>query len=98
MFDIVQSQYEKIYDIFKQGYDGFMDHEFEARIKRAISVLHFKYLIGACKEANAVLPKTDLNNLNLFDLIISIYNKRRRISIRLSFSYCTVLRADFVAL
>ncbi|WP_423904485.1 CAAX protease [Campylobacter showae] len=78
MFDIVQSQYEKIYDIFKQGYDGFMDHEFEARIKRAISVLHFKYLIGACKEANAVLPKTDLNNLNLFDLIISIYNKRRR--------------------
>ena len=78
MFDIVQSQYEKIYDIFKQGYDGFMDHEFEARIKRAISVLHFKYLLGACKEANAVLPKTDLNNLNLFDLIISIYNKRRR--------------------
>lgn len=47
MFDIVQSQYEKIYDIFKQGYDGFMDHEFEARIKRAISILHFKYLLGA---------------------------------------------------
>ena len=51
-----------------------MDQEFEARIKRAISVLHFKYLLGACKEAKAVLPKTDLNNLNLFDLIISIHS------------------------
>ena len=97
MFDIVQSLYEKICDIFKQGYDGFMGHEFEGRIKRAISVLHFKYLLGACKEANAVLPKTDLNNLNLFDLIISIYNKDVE-PIRPNFSYCTVLRADFVAL
>ncbi|MGP1580326.1 MAG: hypothetical protein ACTTH5_04820 [Wolinella sp.] len=77
MFDLVQSQYKKIYDVFK-GYEQFMGEGFEAKIKRAISVLHFKYLFGACKEAVAVLPKIDPKSLNLFDLIMSIYNKRRR--------------------
>lgn len=78
MFDITQSQYIIIYDIFKQDYEQFIDNDFEKRIKRAISVLHFKYLIGACKEAKAILPKMNTSNLNLFKLIISIYNKRRR--------------------
>ena len=57
MFDIVQSQYEKICDIFKQGYDGFMGHKFGARIKRAISVLHFKYLLGPAKKLTPYCQK-----------------------------------------
>lgn len=78
MFDLTQSQYEKINDMFKQDYGRFIDSDFEARTKKAISVLHFKYLFGACKEAYKILPKIDQNNIKLFNLIISIYNKRRR--------------------
>lgn len=79
MFDIIESEYTKIYDMFGQGYKQFLDMKFEKKIKKAMSVLNFKYLYGSCKEAKMILPKLDISNLNLFDLIISIYNKRRRV-------------------
>lgn len=78
MFNLTQTQYEKITETFKQEHKHLLNNDFEARTKKAISVLHLKYLYGACKEASIILQKADTTNLSLFDLVISIYNKRRR--------------------
>lgn len=66
MFNLVQSQYAKINTIFSENYAQFIDDNFENRIKKAISVLHFAYLLGTCKEAKAILSKIDINSLNLY--------------------------------
>lgn len=50
--------------------------DFEERIKQSIKVLHYQYLWGACKEAHAILSKTNADNL--FNLIMTLYNKRRK--------------------
>lgn len=50
--------------------------DFEERIKQSIKVLHYQYLWGACKEAQVILPKTNADNL--FNLIMTLYNKRRK--------------------
>lgn len=78
VFNLTQIQYLQIKELLKFNFHNSIDANFEERIKKAISVLHFKYLFGACKEVKAVSNKLDMENLNLFDLIISIYNKRRR--------------------
>lgn len=77
MFDILEDYYRKIKDIFPNEHLHILDDEFEARIKKAIKVLHFTYLIGSCKEARLILEKNQ--NINLFKVIMSIYNKRRRL-------------------
>ena len=50
--------------------------DFEERIKQSIKVLHYQYLWGACKEAHAILSKTNADNL--FNLIMTLYSKRRK--------------------
>lgn len=77
MFDILDYHYNKIRGIFSDDFLHILDGEFEFRIKRAIKVLHFSYLFGACKEAKYILKQNQ--NINLFEVIMSIYNKRRRI-------------------
>lgn len=57
-------------------YSHLLTPDFENRIKQSTRVLHFRYLWGACREAQAVLPKFHTDNL--FDFIMSFYNKRRK--------------------
>ena len=86
--------YVKIKTLF-DDYPHLINDDFEKRIKKSIRVLHFQYLWGACKEAQAFMIKHKTKSLtlfplktlykrftasgvnNLFDLIMSIYNKRR---------------------
>lgn len=65
----------KIKNLFAQ-YPSLLTSDFDKRIKQSIRVLHFYYLWGACREAQAVLPKFHTDNL--FDFIMSFYNKRRK--------------------
>lgn len=58
-------------------YSHLLTPDFDKRIKQSIRVLHFYYLWGACREAQIVLPKFHTDNL--FDFIMSFYNKRRKI-------------------
>ena len=46
------------------------------KLKNSIALLHNKYLLGACKEAAVIIKKYYKNNVDIFDLVISIYNKR----------------------
>lgn len=73
-FSLENEQYSKIKQLFI-AYSALLTADFEYRIKKSIRVLHFAYLWGACKEAKIICTKNQ--NLNLFDLIMSIYNKRR---------------------
>lgn len=74
-FSLQESEYIKIRDLFV-NYPTLLTQDFENRIKRSICVLHFAYLWGACKEAQAILykyPTTDI-----FSLIMRLYTKKRK--------------------
>ena len=73
-FSLENEYYDKIKQLF-MAYPALLTADFESRIKKSIKVLHFAYLWGACKEAQIIVAKNQ--NLILFDLIMSIYNKRR---------------------
>lgn len=75
MFPFKDNQYIKIKELFKHN-DKLLTQDFELRIKKSIGVLHFKYLWGSCKEAQILLSKHFINDL--FALIMSIYNKKRK--------------------
>ncbi|KGI57513.1 hypothetical protein [Campylobacter sp. MIT 97-5078] len=79
MFSLENNVYLKIKKIFNKHND-ILTEDFEKRIKKSIRVLHFEYLWGSCKEAEKVVSKNNLSSkdINLFDLIMDIYNKRRR--------------------
>lgn len=59
------------------NYPSLITQDFEIRIKQSIRVLHFHYLWGACREAEKTLSQ--YNKHNLFDFIMDLYSKRRRI-------------------
>lgn len=73
-FSLENEYYDKIKQLFV-AYPALPTNDFERRIKKSIRVLHFTYLWGACKEAQIIANKNQ--NIVLFDLIMSIYNKRR---------------------
>lgn len=73
-FSLENEHYLKIAQLFDK-YPNLRTNDFERRIKQSIRVLHYDYLWGSCKEAQAITKKNQ--NLNLFDLIMSIYNKKR---------------------
>lgn len=73
-FSLENEHYLKIKQLFA-SYPHLIASDFEDRIKQSIRVLHFEYLWGACKEAQIIANKNQ--NLILFDLIMSLYNKRR---------------------
>lgn len=73
-FSLENKYYDKIKGLFV-AYPDLLTDDFERRIKKSIRVLHFSYLWGACKEAQIIANKNQ--NIILFDLVMSIYNKRR---------------------
>ncbi|TKX34423.1 CAAX protease [Campylobacter taeniopygiae] len=74
-FSLQSFEYEKIKILFSK-FPNLLNEDFEARMKKAIGVLHFDYLWGACKEAEKILPKCKQDNL--FDLIMKLYTKKRK--------------------
>ncbi|WP_069637392.1 hypothetical protein [Campylobacter pinnipediorum] len=47
------------------------------KLKKSISMLHNTYLIGSCKEAGVMIKKYPNKSIDdIFDFVISIYNKR----------------------
>lgn len=74
-FSLQNLEYEKIKIMFK-SHTNLLTNDFELRMKKAISVLYFTYLWGACKEAQIVLNKYPITCL--FTLIMQLYVKKRR--------------------
>lgn len=79
MFNMEDNIYLKIKSLFGQ-HKSILTQDFEKRLKQSIRVLHFEYLWGSCKEAKEVVSKHNLasKGINLFDLIMNIYNRKRR--------------------
>lgn len=75
-FSLESEHLQKIKSLFV-AYPSLLTPDFESRMQQSIRVLHHKYLYGACKEAQAILPK--YTNDNLFELIMTIYNKKRKL-------------------
>ena len=75
-FSLETENLQKIKQIFIE-YPNLMTLDFENRMRQSIRVLHYQYLYSACKETQAILPK--YNDNNLFELIMNIYNKKRRL-------------------
>lgn len=76
-FSLTENEYDKIKTLFSHPFAKFLTQDFEKRIKKSISVLHFAYLWGACREAKIILEKHPKDNdFNLFDLIMKLYTKR----------------------
>ncbi|MBT0880821.1 MULTISPECIES: hypothetical protein [unclassified Campylobacter] len=76
MYKIEEEFYKKIEDLFA-NYQFLLVDDFKDRMIKAIKTLHFEYLLGSCKEAKKLLEKYN-KEYNLFELIMVIYNKRRR--------------------
>lgn len=74
-FSLETENLQKIKQIFRE-YPHLMTLDFENRMRQSIRVLHYQYLYSACKETQAILPK--YIHHNLFELIMNIYNKKRR--------------------
>ena len=74
-FSLETENLQKIKQIFIE-YPNLMTLDFENRMRQSIRVLHYQYLYSACKETQAILPK--YNDNNLFELIMNIYNKKRK--------------------
>ncbi|WP_297578500.1 CAAX protease [uncultured Helicobacter sp.] len=74
-FNLEIENLNKIKGLFTQ-YPHLLTSDFDKRITQSIRVLHFRYLWGVCREAQIVLPKFHTDNL--FDFIMSFYNKRRK--------------------
>ena len=49
-FSLQNLEYEKIKALFCD-FPNLLNKNFEVRMKKALSVLHFAYLWGACREA-----------------------------------------------
>lgn len=75
-YSLQDYEYEKIKNLFYKHQELLVE-DFESRMKKALRVLHFQYLWGSCREAEISLRKYDKNNL--FDLIMLLYAKRRKI-------------------
>lgn len=77
-FSLQDIEYLKIKSLFS-NYPTLLTKDFENRIKKAISVLHFYYLWGSCREARIVLEKSSYQKVdNLFSLIMKLYAKKRQ--------------------
>ncbi|HIF9959302.1 TPA: hypothetical protein ACX8FT_000358 [Campylobacter coli] len=74
-FSLQDIEYERIKTLFS-NFPNLLNKDFEIRMKKALGVLHFDYLWGACKEAEKILAKYKQDNL--FDLIMRIYTKKRK--------------------
>lgn len=74
-FSLETENLQKIKQIFRE-YPHLITLDFENRMRQSIRVLHYQYLYSACKETQAILPK--YIHHNLFELIMNIYNKKRR--------------------
>lgn len=76
-FFLEDEQYCKIKELFDEQ---LLSKDFEHKIKQSIRVLHFQYLWGACKEAQQYLLKHPHTTVStLFDFIMNLYNKKRKI-------------------
>lgn len=75
-FSLEAGNLQKIKRIFIE-YPNLITLDFENRMRQSIRVLHYQYLYSACKETRAILPK--YNDNNLFELIMNIYNKKRKL-------------------
>lgn len=71
-FELDVSSYEKIEKLF---ISFKLKCDFKFRMIKGISILHFGYLWGACKEAQKILEKNQKCE-DLFELIMKIYSKR----------------------
>lgn len=69
------STYQKIYQ--NLGFDDSFDINGFDKLKNSIWLLHNEYLLGSCKEAGIFIKKhKDKKIDNIFDFVMSIYNKR----------------------
>ncbi|MSN96570.1 CAAX protease [Campylobacter sp. FMV-PI01] len=67
--------YQKIYE--NLGFDESFGIKGFDKLKNSISLLHNGYLLGSCKEAGIFIKNhKDKKIENIFDFVISIYNKR----------------------
>ncbi|WP_139452272.1 hypothetical protein [Campylobacter armoricus] len=76
-FSLQNFEYERIKILFCD-FTNLLNQDFETRMKKAFGVLHFDYLWGVCKEAEKILVKYKKDG-NLFDLIMKLYTKKRKI-------------------
>ncbi|WP_163535348.1 Abi family protein [Helicobacter suis] len=74
----LQERFYKNLEVLFANHPSLITPSFEKKIKRSVGVLHHGYLLGACKEAVALVDKNQgkIQN-NLFDAIMDIYSKRR---------------------
>ena len=63
-FSLENNELLKIESLLKD-YPQLFTKDFKNRIKKSMKVLHFKYLWGACREAEIVLEKYPQDNLFL---------------------------------
>lgn len=75
-FCLEESTYQRIESLFTSS-SFSLPQDFKTRMIKSINVLHFWYLWGACKEAQKLLEKNQIEN-DLFGLIMRIYSKRRK--------------------
>ena len=72
-FSLQNLEYEKIKALFCD-FPNLLNKNFEVRMKKALSVLHFAYLWGACREAEKALIKYKKDDL--YEFIMQLYRKR----------------------